>query len=115
MKKYHCPSPNAFGDCPYYDENGYCLMVDENLNPLDECDDAMCFDEDGEGWESDEISIEETGVVRRIDELGRIVITKNFRRELGITESTLIEYFYATDAATGRKYLMLAPYIPPRS
>ena len=34
-----------------------------------------------------------TGIVRRIDELGRIVIPKEIRRTLGIREGTPIEIF----------------------
>ena len=34
-----------------------------------------------------------TGIVRRIDELGRVVIPKEIRRTLGIREGTPIEIF----------------------
>lgn len=115
MKKYRCPSPIAVGDCPYYNENGYCLMVNGGSNPLKECDDAMYFDEDGEGWEGedDKMSIKDLGVIRGIDEFGRIAIPKDIRRELGLKEDTIVEFFCSTDE-TGKKYLMLAPFAPPK-
>lgn len=109
MKKYHCPSPIASGDCPYYDENGYCLMVNNGSNPLKECDDAMYFDEAEEGWENDILSIEDLGIVRRLNELGQIVIPKEIRRKLGFKENSAIEFFAGTDEK-GNKYLMLTPY-----
>lgn len=34
-----------------------------------------------------------TGIVRRVDDLGRIVIPKEIRRSFGIEESTPMEYF----------------------
>lgn len=34
-----------------------------------------------------------TGIVRRIDDLGRVVIPKELRREMGLTENSPIEFF----------------------
>ena len=34
-----------------------------------------------------------TGILRRIDELGRIVIPREIRRSLGITPNVQVEYF----------------------
>ena len=49
MKVFYCPV-NGW-DCPYWKENGTCSMVDENLDPTLECDDAYYFwsDEVGQG------------------------------------------------------------------
>lgn len=38
-EKYYCPV-NAW-DCPYYRNNGTCTCE----NPLEECDDAMTYEE----------------------------------------------------------------------
>ncbi len=45
-----------------------------------------------------------TGIVRRIDELGRIVIPKEIRRVLRIREGDPIEIFTDTDAIVLKKY-----------
>ena len=47
-----------------------------------------------------------TGIVRRIDDLGRVVIPKDIRRELGIREGDPLEIF------TDRDELMLKKYSP---
>ena len=49
MKVFYCPV-NGW-DCPYWKENGTCSMVDENLDPTLECDDAGYFwgEEVGQG------------------------------------------------------------------
>ena len=49
MKVFYCPV-NGW-DCPYWKENGTCSMVDENLDPTLECDDAWYFwsEEAGQG------------------------------------------------------------------
>ena len=41
--------------------------------------------------------MENTGIVRRIDDLGRIVIPKVFRQQLGIKSSDEFEIFLNTD------------------
>lgn len=46
-----------------------------------------------------------TGVVRRIDELGRIVVPKEIRRSLGIKEGDPLEFF--TNEEGG---IVLMPY-----
>lgn len=53
MKRYYCPSPDAM-DCPYLSQLGRCTLVNEGYDPLKECDDAYCYDPDGENWEDDE-------------------------------------------------------------
>ena len=45
-----------------------------------------------------------TGVVRRIDELGRIVIPKEIRRNLGIRDGENIEIFLENDNIILKKY-----------
>lgn len=47
-----------------------------------------------------------TGIVRRVDDLGRIVIPKEIRRALGITDGTPMELF------TEGKKLIVQKYIP---
>lgn len=45
-----------------------------------------------------------TGVIRRIDELGRIVIPKEIRRHLGIREGENLEIFTEEDKIVLKKY-----------
>lgn len=47
-----------------------------------------------------------TGIVRRADDLGRIVIPKEIRRTLGVTDGTPMELF------TEGKKLIIQKYIP---
>lgn len=47
--------------------------------------------------------METTGVVRRIDELGRIVIPKEIRKSLGIKEGTTLEFFLEKDMVALKK------------
>lgn len=45
MKKFYCPV-NGW-DCPCWNKNGTCSIVDEGGDPVKECDDAALFwDED---------------------------------------------------------------------
>ncbi len=48
-----------------------------------------------------------TGVVRRIDELGRIVIPKEIRRNLGIRDGENVEIFTDSDSIILKKYYRL--------
>ena len=45
-----------------------------------------------------------TGIVRRIDDLGRVVIPKELRRSIGIKEGDPLEIFYNNDGIVMRKY-----------
>lgn len=45
-----------------------------------------------------------TGIIRRIDDLGRIVIPKEIRRIYGIADVTPIEIFTDSDGIILRKY-----------
>jgi transcriptional pleiotropic regulator of transition state genes len=45
-----------------------------------------------------------TGIVRKVDELGRIVIPVELRRTLGIEEKDSIEIFVDNDRIVLRKY-----------
>lgn len=54
-KKFFCPV-NGW-DCPYWKKDGSCSMVDDGDNPVEECDDAAYFCEDGEDpfvWETED-------------------------------------------------------------
>lgn len=45
-----------------------------------------------------------TGIIRRVDDFGRIVIPKVVRREMGITEGTPLELFTEKGALIYKKY-----------
>lgn len=45
-----------------------------------------------------------TGIVRRVDELGRVVIPKELRRTLGIADGDPLEVFVDGDKIILRKY-----------
>ena len=47
-----------------------------------------------------------TGIVRRIDDLGRIVIPREIRRSLGVKENDPLEMFLTSD----KDGLILVPY-----
>lgn len=47
-----------------------------------------------------------TGIVRRVDELGRIVVPKEIRKRLGISEGDPVEIF------TDGEYIMIEKYRP---
>ena len=46
-----------------------------------------------------------TGIVRRIDDLGRVVIPKEIRRNLGIREGDPLEIFLHEDYICFKKYI----------
>lgn len=48
-----------------------------------------------------------TGIVRRLDELGRVVIPRAVRRELRIEEGAPLEIFMCSDGS-----ILLTPYHP---
>lgn len=45
-----------------------------------------------------------TGIIRRIDDLGRIVVTKEIRRRLNIHEGDALELFTGEDFVAFKKY-----------
>lgn len=45
-----------------------------------------------------------TGIVRRIDDLGRIVIPKEIRKSLGLKEGTPMEVFIDNDGVVFKRY-----------
>lgn len=49
-----------------------------------------------------------TGIVRRIDDLGRVVIPKEIRRNINIREGDALELFVDTDERT----VCFKPYMP---
>ena len=48
--------------------------------------------------------MKETGIIRRVDDLGRIVIPKEIRQNLGIHEGDPLEIFLHEDCICFRKY-----------
>lgn len=48
--------------------------------------------------------MEATGIIRRIDDLGRIVIPKEVRRQYGIVEGDRMEILPTTEGIVVRKY-----------
>ena len=48
--------------------------------------------------------VKNTGIVRRVDDLGRIVIPKETRTTLGIETKDPLEIFVSNDAIMLRKY-----------
>lgn len=45
-----------------------------------------------------------TGIIRRVDDLGRIVIPKEIRRKVGIEEGTPMEMFASAEGVILKKY-----------
>lgn len=45
-----------------------------------------------------------TGIIRRVDDLGRIVIPKEIRRQAGIREGTPMEIFISSEGIMLKKY-----------
>ena len=45
-----------------------------------------------------------TGIVRRVDDLGRVVIPKEIRRSMGIREGEPLEIYLENDAVIFRRY-----------
>ena len=53
-----------------------------------------------------------TGIIRRIDDLGRVVIPKEIRRDMGICEGDPLEIFYDKDGSViFKKYNEAVTYI----
>lgn len=51
-----------------------------------------------------EVTMRTTGVIRRIDDLGRIVVTKEIRRKLAIREGDPLELYVGDDFVAFKKY-----------
>ena len=49
------------------------------------------------------MNMKETGITRRIDDLGRIVIPRDIRRQLGIVEGDALEVCIGTDGVYFKK------------
>ena len=45
-----------------------------------------------------------TGIIRRVDDLGRVVIPKEIRRSMGIREGEPLEIYLENDAVIFRRY-----------
>ena len=52
--------------------------------------------------------LKNTGVIRRVDELGRIVIPKEIRRNLGIREGECLEFFINNDQIILQKQMLIS-------
>lgn len=48
--------------------------------------------------------MKETGITRRVDELGRIAIPREIRRRLGITEGSPLEIFITDEGVLFKKF-----------
>lgn len=48
--------------------------------------------------------MQSTGIIRRIDDLGRLVVPKDVRYKLGIKEGDALEIFYDGDMIIFKKY-----------
>jgi AbrB family looped-hinge helix DNA binding protein len=53
-----------------------------------------------ERWEN----MKATGIIRRVDDLGRIVLPKEIRRKFGITDGIPMEIFTNSDGIVLKKY-----------
>lgn len=53
-----------------------------------------------------------TGIIRRIDELGRVVIPKEVRRTLGIKEGDPLEIYTEGKAVCFKKHSLIEEYVP---
>ncbi len=49
------------------------------------------------------MSMKSTGIIRRVDELGRIVIPKEMRTKMGIAEDTPMEIYVEGDSIVMRR------------
>ena len=54
--------------------------------------------------------MKQTGVTRKIDELGRIVIPKEIRKNLGIRDGEALEIFTSEDSIILKKYFEIRKY-----
>jgi len=54
--------------------------------------------------------VKETGIIRKIDELGRIVLPKEIRRSLGIKDGEDLEIFVNHDGIYLQKHSRILPY-----
>ena len=48
--------------------------------------------------------MESTGIIRRVDDLGRVVIPKEIRRNLGIYEGEPLEIYIVDNGVAFRKF-----------
>lgn len=52
-----------------------------------------------------------TGIIRRIDDLGRIAIPKEIRRRLHIREGDPLEFFFDSESIVLKKYLPVGEWV----
>ena len=50
------------------------------------------------------VKMKATGIIRRVDDLGRVVIPKEIRRSIGIREGDPLEIFLHEDGDCFKKY-----------
>ena len=50
------------------------------------------------------MTLKATGIVRRVDDLGRVVIPRDIRKSMGIREGEPLEIFLESDAVIFRRY-----------
>lgn len=50
------------------------------------------------------MKIKSTGIVRRVDDIGRVVITKSLRFQYGINDGDPLEFFETDDGILIKKY-----------
>lgn len=55
-------------------------------------------------WQKERINMKSTGVVRRVDELGRIVLPIEIRKNLDIENRDAVEIFIENDKIILKKY-----------
>ena len=55
--------------------------------------------------------MKDTGITRKVDELGRISIPKSVREELGIKEGTPLEFFINGDKIVVKRYFPIKDVI----
>lgn len=53
-----------------------------------------------------------TGIVRRVDDLGRVVIPKEIRRNMNIREGDPLEIFIEDGGVVFKKYSLLSSFAP---
>jgi len=106
MSKLYLSKQN--GDYDDFDiltqEDGEELVVTEHVNYVD----AMKLIErynNFEGKEKNEMEFKPTGIIRRVDDLGRVVIPKEIRRAMRIKEGDPLEIVAVEDGIVCfRKY-----------
>jgi hypothetical protein len=108
--RYRCPKPTT--SCEYYHKNnGFCGLVDERINPVNNCAIAHT-DKEGKYWKPINITnIKRTGIVRRVSDNGgvSISISPYLMKELNVSNDAPLEVIILEDNS-GKKYIALSEY-----